>query len=50
MNGFLAGCVAVLVVRFAVSYVWAKIRSLLAASGAVFISAATVWQMFGELR
>ncbi|MEU2674603.1 hypothetical protein ACVWZD_000973 [Streptomyces sp. TE3672] len=50
MNGFLAGCVAVLFVRFAVSYVWARIRSLLAASGAVFISAAALWQMFGELR
>ncbi|MEU2134847.1 hypothetical protein [Streptomyces sp. NPDC018352] len=50
MSGFLAGCVAVLFVRFAVSYVWAKIRSLLAASGAVFISAATLWQMLGELR
>ncbi|GAA1293006.1 hypothetical protein GCM10009647_003360 [Streptomyces sanglieri] len=50
MNGFLAGCVVVLFVRFAVSYVWAKVRSLLAASGAVFISAAVVWQMFGELR
>ncbi|MGW2089120.1 hypothetical protein [Streptomyces sp. NPDC001880] len=50
MTGFLAGCTAVLVVRFAVSYVWAKIRSLLAASEAVFISAATLWQMFGELR
>ncbi|MEV8457576.1 hypothetical protein AB0467_33580 [Streptomyces sp. NPDC052095] len=39
-----------LFVRFAVSYVWAKIRSVLVASGAVFISAAAFWQMLGGLR
>ncbi|WP_327713680.1 hypothetical protein OG912_37935 (plasmid) [Streptomyces sp. NBC_00464] len=49
MTEIVAGCAALLFARFAVSYAWARIRSLLC-SGAVLVGAVSLWQMVGGLR